>query len=134
MAKLETVEGIGDKYANKLRLAGVGSTNALLEKGSTPKGRKEIAKKSGITEKLILEWVNHVDLFRVKGVGGEYADLLEEAGVDTVPELARRKAVNLREAMAKTNEKKKLVRQLPGVAAIDDWIQQAKKLKKIVKY
>ncbi|MCB1171656.1 MAG: DUF4332 domain-containing protein, partial [Leptospiraceae bacterium] len=93
-----------------------------------------IAKDSGLSPKLILEWVNHSDLMRIKGVGEEYSDLLEEAGVDTVVELAQRKAANLYEAMAKTNEKKKLVRQMPGESKIQDWINQAKKLPRVVKY
>ena len=87
MAKLEYVEGIGSKYARDLRNIGVRSTADLLKKGGTAKGREELGKASGIGKKLILEWVNHVDLFRIKGVGEEYADLLEEAGVDTVVEL-----------------------------------------------
>ncbi len=88
MAKLVDIEGIGEVYAQKLKAAGVRSTDALLKKGASAKGRQELAEKSGISEKMILEWVNHVDLFRIRGVGSEYADLLEEAGVDTVPELA----------------------------------------------
>jgi predicted flap endonuclease-1-like 5' DNA nuclease len=83
MANLLIVEGIGDVYAKKLEDAGIRTTEALLEKGSTPKGRKDLAEETGISGKLILEWVNHVDLFRIKGVGEEYSDLLEEAGVDT---------------------------------------------------
>ena len=90
MAKLLDVEGIGPVFAQKLKDAGIGSTDTLLKIGSTPKGRQEIADKSGISHSLILEWVNHVDLFRIKGVHEEYSDLLEEAGVDTVPELAKR--------------------------------------------
>ena len=104
MAKLEYVEGIGDKYAKKLADGGIATTNDLLDVGSTPKGRKEIEAKTGISGKLILEWVNHVDLFRIKGVGEEYSDLLEEAGVDTVPELAQRNAENLYAKMVETNE------------------------------
>jgi predicted flap endonuclease-1-like 5' DNA nuclease len=134
MAKLEKIEGIGPKYAGQLRRAGVRSTNDLLRKGSTPVGRKQISKDSGISEKLVLEWVNHSDLFRIKGVGEEYADLLEEAGVDTVVELAQRKAENLFETMKKTNEKKKLVRQLPGISKVQDWVKQAKKLPRVIKY
>ena len=95
MAKLESVEGIGNFYAGKLRTAGIGTTEALLEAGATPAGRKALAEDAGVSEKLILEWVNHVDLFRIKGVAEEYADLLEEAGVDTVPELAQRRPDNL---------------------------------------
>jgi predicted flap endonuclease-1-like 5' DNA nuclease len=134
MAKLEKIEGIGTKYAEQLRKAGVRSTNDLLKKGATPVGRKQISKDSGISEKLILEWVNHSDLFRIKGVSEEYADLLEEAGVDTVVELAQRKAENLFETMKQTNVKKKLVRQLPGISKVQDWIKQAKKLPRIIQY
>ncbi len=134
MAKLVDVEGIGEKYAEKLIAAGVGNTEELLEKGATPKGRKEIAEKSGITEKLILEWVNHVDLFRIKGIASEYADLLEEAGVDTVPELAQRKPENLLEKMTAVNAEKNLVRRLPVLSQVEDWVEQAKQLPRVVTY
>jgi len=134
MAKLEEVEGIGPKYAEKLRNAGVKSTSDLLKKGGTPAGRKQIEKDSKITGKLILEWVNHVDLFRVKGVGEEYADLLEAAGVDTVVELSKRKPENLYKALAETNEKKKLVRQMPGEGKVKEWIEEAKKLPRAITY
>ena len=134
MANLEKVEGIGETYAKKLRDAGVGSTDMLLETGSTRKGRDELAAKTGIASKLILEWVNHVDLFRVKGVGEEYADLLEAAGVDTVPELGQRKPDNLLQKMTEVNEKQKRVRQLPSVKRVADWVEQAKKLPKVVTY
>lgn len=134
MAKLEYVEGIAEKYADKLREAGVASTDKLLEMGSTPKGRAELAEKAGISEKLILEWVNHVDLFRIKGVGQEYADLLEEAGVDTIPELAQRNAENLYAKMAEVNEKKKLVRVLPTQEDVSDWVAQAKQLPRVIQY
>ncbi len=134
MAKLEEVEGIGPKYAEKLRNAGVKSTSDLLKKGGAPAGRKQIEKDSGISGKLILEWVNHVDLFRVKGVGEEYADLLEAAGVDTVVELSKRKPENLYKTLAETNEKKKLVRQLPGEAKVKEWIEEAKKLPRGITY
>src|SRR5512137_2168157 len=95
MAKIIDVEGIGKKYASTLIKAGVKSTDALLKAGATPKGRKELAEKTGLSDALILKWVNHVDLYRIKGVGSEYSELLEAAGVDTVPELAQRKADNL---------------------------------------
>lgn len=134
MTTLETVEGIGVKYAQQLREIGVPTTNALLEMGSTPKGRDEIAERSGISGKLILEWVNHVDLFRIDGVGEEYADLLEESGVDTVPELAQRKPANLYEKMIEVNAEKKLVRRLPAETQVEDWVSQAKKLPRVVKY
>jgi predicted flap endonuclease-1-like 5' DNA nuclease len=134
MATLETVEGIGKKYAKKLREVGVPTLNALLEMGSTRKGREEIAERSGISAKLILEWVNHVDLFRIDGVGEEYADLLEEAGVDTVPELAQRKPANLYKKMVEVNDQKKLVRKLPAASQVEGWVAQAKKLPRVIKY
>ena len=134
MANLVEVEGIGEAYAKKLAAAGIKTTDALLAKGTTPEGRKEIAAKTGISAKMILEWVNHVDLFRIKGVGQEYADLLEAAGVDTVPELAQRKPENLVEKMAEVNKKKKLVRQLPVETQVANWIAQAKELPRKIKY
>lgn len=134
MANLLTVEGIGPKYAEKLKEAGIANTDALLKVGSTPKGRKDLAEKSGIGDALILEWVNHVDLFRIKGVAEEYADLLEEAGVDTVPELAQRVAKNLIQKVLEVNEAKKLVRRPPTEAMVADWIDQAKKLPRVITY
>jgi predicted flap endonuclease-1-like 5' DNA nuclease len=134
MTSLLKVEGIGETYAGKLTAIGISTTQALLDKGSTPKGRKEIAEQSGISEKLVLEWVNHVDLFRIKGVGEEYADLLEEAGVDTVPELAQRKPENLHQKLAEVNQAKKLVRQLPSLAQVQSWVEQAKELPRVIQY
>jgi predicted flap endonuclease-1-like 5' DNA nuclease len=134
MTKLIDVEGIGPVYAAKLQGAGIGSAEALLEKGAAPKGRKEIAEKSGISDALILEWVNHVDLYRIRGVGSEYADLLEEAGVDTVPELAQRKPDHLLEKMTAVNAQKKLVRRLPVLPQVQSWVEQAKKLERKVTY
>lgn len=134
MSSLLSVEGIGEKFAAKLKEAGVTSTDVLLQKGSTPKGRKELAEQTGISEKLILEWVNHVDLFRIKGVGEEYADLLEEAGVDTVVELAQRNAENLYNKLVEVNAAKKLVRKMPVQHQVEDWIKQAKSLPRVVTY
>ena len=134
MAKLEKVEGIGIKYAANLRTAGVRSTKSLLEKGATPKGRDEIARASGIGSALILEWVNHVDLFRIKGVGEEYSDLLEEAGVDTVVELAQRNPANLHQGILETNARKRLVRRPPSKKMVNDWVKNAKKLPRKVYY
>ncbi len=134
MVKLTQVEGIGKAYAEKLEAIGIVSTDALLEKGATPQGRKEIAEKTGISPKLVLRWVNHVDLFRIKGVGEEYADLLETAGVDTVPELAQRNPENLHKKMAAINAEKKLVRQLPGLNQVRGWIEQAKRLPRKITY
>ena len=134
MTSLLKVEGIGPKYAEALKKVGVATAEGLLVKGATPKGREELALAAGISEKLILEWVNHVDLFRIKGVGEEYADLLEEAGVDTVPELKNRKPENLVEKMKAVNEEKKLVRQLPTLGQVESWVEQAKKLPRVIEY
>lgn len=134
MAKLSKVEGIGQVYAQKLRATGITTTQALLEKGASPQGRTEIAEKTDISEKLILEWVNHVDLFRIKGVGEEYSDLLEEAGVDTVPELAQRNPEHLHQKLVAVNQEKKLVRQLPTRSQVSDWIEQAKRLPRVIAY
>lgn len=134
MPKLVAIEGVGEKYAQKLKEAGVAGTESLLKVGSTPKGRKILAEKTGLGDARILEWVNHVDLFRVRGVGEEYADLLEEAGVDTVPELAQRNAANLYQKLVEVNQAKKLVRKLPTEKQVADWIEQAKSLPRIINY
>lgn len=134
MTKLVEIEGIGEAFAAKLIAAGIRTAEDLLEMGATPKGRKEIAEKSGIAEKMILEWVNHVDLFRIKGVGSEYADLLEEAGVDTVVELSKRVPENLLAKMQEVNAAKKLVRQMPVLSMVTSWVEQAKKLERKVQY
>ncbi len=134
MAKLEEIEGIGPVYAEKLRAAGIASMEALLKAGATPKGRKELAEKADITGKLILEWVNHVDLFRIKGVASEYSDLLEEAGVDTIPELAQRRPDNLHAKLVEVNAVKELVRQLPSLKMVEGWVEQAKSLPRIIEY
>ena len=134
MAKLSKVEGIGEVYAQKLRATGITTTQALLEKGASSQGRTEIAEKTGISERLILEWVNHVDLFRIKGVGEEYSDLLEEAGVDTVPELAQRNSEHLHQRLVAVNQEKRLVRQLPTRSQVSNWIEQAKRLPRVITY
>lgn len=134
MTSLMKIEGIGEKYAQALKKVGIGSIEKLLEAGVTPKGRQELAEKTGISEKLILEWVNLADLFRIKGIGEEYSDLLEEAGVDTVPELAQRNPANLYEALEKANAQKKLVRQLPTRVQVESWVDQAKALPRVVQY
>ena len=110
MSKLETIEGVGPALGAKLRAAGVRGTGTLLKKGATKSGRGEIARTAGIDESRVLKFVNHCDLMRVRGVGGEYAELLEGAGVDTVPALAMRNAGNLARRMAQVNGQKRLVR------------------------
>ncbi len=134
MSKIIDIEGIGPVYAEKLAALGIQTTEALLEAGKTPKARKELEEKSGISGNLLLEWINRADLFRIKGVAEEYSDLLEAAGVDTVPELAQRNAANLHQQLVLVNKEKKLVRQLPGFNAVQDWVAQAKALSRIVTY
>lgn len=134
MTKIVDIEGIGSSYTKKLEGAGITTVEKLMELGATPKGRKELAEKANIDEGLILQWVNHADLYRIKGVGSEYADLLEAAGVDTVPELAQRKAENLVQKMTEVNLAKKLVRKLPVLSQVSDWIEQAKKLPRVITY
>jgi predicted flap endonuclease-1-like 5' DNA nuclease len=134
MTKVIIIEGVGDVYAKKLEEAGFKTTEALLEAGASPQGRKEVAERSGIRETLILEWVNRVDLMRIKGVGEEYSDLLENCGVDTVPELAQRNPVNLHAKLVEVNQEKKLVRRLPTQSQVTDWVEQAKVLPRVVTY
>jgi predicted flap endonuclease-1-like 5' DNA nuclease len=134
MTKLIDVEGIGAVYAQKLKDIGIRSAEHFLEEGSSPAGRKAITEKSGISEKLILEWINHCDLFRIKGVGEEYADLLEAAGVDTVPELAQRNPASLYNKLVETQNLKKLVRKMPVQSQVEDWVQQAKQLPRVITY
>lgn len=134
MASIITIEGIGEVFAGKLKAIGIATTQTLLTQGATPQGRKEIAEKSDISEKLILEWVNLSDLFRIKGVGEEYSDLLEEAGVDTVVELAQRNAANLFKKLVEVNGEKKLVRRLPTQKQVEDWVVQAKNLPRVITY
>ena len=132
--KITEIEGIGATYASKLSEAGILTVEQLLEKGARPAGRKGIAESTGISPKLILRWVNMADLFRIKGVGEEYADLLEAAGVDTVKELAQRNAANLTKAMAEVNETKKLVRAVPSEKSVTAWVAEAKTMDRAVHY
>lgn len=134
MANIVDIEGIGPQYAEKLKTIGITTVEGLLDAGGAPKGRADIAAKTGIADKLILTWVNHADLFRIKGIGSQYADLLEAAGVDTVVELGKRNAENLHAALTKANEEKKLVRALPALASVTDWVNQAKALPRKVEY
>ena len=134
MTKLVDIEGVGPVYASKLEAAGVKDAEALLKMGAAPKGRKELAEKSGVDVTLILKWVNRVDLARVKGIGSEYADLLEASGVDTVVELGNRNPENLVKKMTEVNVAKKLVRKLPTLTQVEDWVKQAKDLPRAISY
>lgn len=128
------IEGIGAVYAAKLNEAGITTTEGLLEAGADRKGRKDLAEKTGLADTLILGWVNRADLMRVKGVGEEYSDLLEAAGVDTVKELRGRRPDHLHQAMASVNEEKKLVRRPPSLAEVEKWVAHAKELPPVVTY
>lgn len=130
--KISDIEGIGPVYAEKLRSIKIMTVKALLEKGASKKGRKEIAEATGIEETLILKWVNAADLYRVKGIGSEYSELLERSGVDTVKELRNRNAENLHAKMVEVNQSKKLVRQLPSLSMVQAWIETAKGLEPMV--
>ncbi|MGH2720002.1 MAG: DUF4332 domain-containing protein [Actinomycetota bacterium] len=134
MTKLVEIEGIGANHAAALAAAGIDTVEELLREGGTPAGREAIAATAGMSNKLILEWVNHADLMRIKGVGSEYADLLEAAGVDTVPELAQRNAANLTEKLEGINEVKNLVRRVPTASQVEDWVAEAATLPRAVEY
>ena len=132
--KVIDIEGVGQAYAEKLAAAGVEKAEQLLEKGAAPAGRKALAEETGISDKLILKWCNHADLFRIKGVGPQFAELLEAAGVDTVKELAQRNAENLAAKMAEVNEEKKLVHRVPVASELQKMIDEAKELPKVLTY
>lgn len=134
MPSIDAIEGIGPKFATKLRKARIRTTEGLLKKGATRTGRKAIAAATGLTVEQILEWVNRADLMRVKGIGEEYSDLLEQAGVDTVKELKNRKPASLHIKLLAINEKKRLVRRLPTEQMVATWIAHAMKLPVVVKY
>jgi predicted flap endonuclease-1-like 5' DNA nuclease len=133
--KMDEVEGIGPEYAEQLALAGIQTANALLEQGAKPGGRAAIEKATGISEALILKWVNRIDLMRIKGVGSEYSDLLEIAGVDSPAELAQRNATNLattfQEAVAARPD---TVRRVPTESEVAAWIAAAKDLPRVVEH
>jgi len=134
MTKLLAIEGIGPVYGEKLKNNGIRSIESLLQKSASANGRKELEMKTGIGHALILEWVNLADLFRVKGIGEEYSDLLEEAGVDTVVELAQRNPENLYQKIIEVNQQKHLVRRPPSLKSVRSWISQAKALPRVVTY
>jgi predicted flap endonuclease-1-like 5' DNA nuclease len=134
MGSIETIEGIGVKNATKLRKARIRTTEALLKRGSTRAGRREVARATGLTEKVILGWVNRADLMRVKGIGQEYSDLLEAAGVDTVKELRNRKPENLLTSMTELNRKKRLVRRLPTLPMVQAWVECAGDLSPVIRH
>jgi len=134
MASIVDIEGIGPVYREKIIAYGIKTVEGLLKAGASSQGRSQIAAGTGISSSLILEWVNHADLYRIKGVSEEYSDLLEEAGVDTVVELAQRNSENLYAKIKEVNMAKKLVRRLPSARQVGDWVDQAKSLPRVVTY
>jgi predicted flap endonuclease-1-like 5' DNA nuclease len=134
MAKIIDIEGIGPAYAQKLAGAGISTTGKLLKVAADAAGRKDLAKQADVTTKQVLEWVNRADLMRISGVGTQYSDLLEAAGVDTVVELAQRNAENLFAALTDVNAAKQLVRQVPSLDQVKNWIAQAKQLPRVISH
>ncbi len=132
--KIEDLEGIGPVRGEQLRAAGVKDTDSLLANTTTPQQRKRLAEQTGLAESLILKFANMVDLYRIEGIRSEFSELLEAAGVDTVPELAMRNPANLTEALANLNEEKKLTRRVPSETEVTKWIEQAKGLPRVLEY
>ena len=128
------IEGVGEVYAAKLTAAGINKVSELLEKCAAPKGRKELAEQTEIPEKLILRWTNHADLFRINGVGPQFSELLEAAGVDTVKEFRHRVAENLQPKLVEINEQRHICGRVPAVSEVQKMIDQAKELEPKMTY
>lgn len=131
---IESIEGIGPANGQKLREAGITTPAELLETARRPSGRHTLATRTGIPEARILKWANMADLFRVSGIAGQYAELLEATGVDSVKELRNRNAENLAAKLAKVNEERSLCRRCPSAATVADWIDQAKSLPPVLEF
>lgn len=134
MPSIDAIAGLGHRSATKLRKSRIRTTEALLKRGATRSGRREIAAATGFTEQQILEWVNRADLMRCKGVGSEYSDLLEAAGVDTIKELRRRNPASLASKMAELNDRRRLVRRLPTEKMVTTWVESAKSISPMVRH
>ncbi len=132
--KIIDIEGIGEAFASKLMAENIDTVEQLLDRCAAPAGRKELAEKTGISEKLILRWANHADLFRVDGIGPQFAELLEAAGVDTVKELRHRVPANLASKLVEVNEEKHLCRRVPVESELQRMIDQAKELEPRMTY
>jgi predicted flap endonuclease-1-like 5' DNA nuclease len=132
MPDIKSISGIGPAFASRLSQIGIKTTEGLLANGATAKERKSIADQTDISQSLILRWVNQADLFRVKGIGEQYADLLEVAGVDTAVELGKRQPANLHEKMVEVNVKRNLVNRVPSLAEVESWVAQAKGLRRVI--
>jgi predicted flap endonuclease-1-like 5' DNA nuclease len=134
MSHINEIEGIGPSHTKKFAEVGVITVEHLLKAGATPKGRKDLATKTGFHEHHLLKWVNQADLLRIKGVGRQYAELLQASGVDSVKELAQRKPDHLHEKLKESNEAKNQVHIVPNLTSVTDWISEAKKLPRVVSY
>jgi len=134
MATIDAIAGLDPKSATRFRKSRVRTTEALLKRAATRRGRKELAASTGLDEKQILVWVNRADLMRVKGIGSEYSDLLEAAGVDTIKELRRRNHVSLAKKMIQLNESQRLVQRLPTEGMVERWVAHAGQLDPIISY
>ena len=132
--KIVDIQGVGPVYAEKLVAVGVKDTDTLLEKCAKPAGRKALAEETGISPKLILTWTNHVDLYRIQGIGPQFAELLEAAGVDTVKELKHRVPANLQKKLEEVNAEKNLTNRVPSEKEIEKMIAQAKELPPVMEY
>ena len=132
--KIDEIEGVGPAYAEKLGTAGIETTDHLLDKCAAPAGRKAVAEATGLSDKLILGWTNKADLMRISGVGPQFSELLEAAGVDTVKELRNRNAANLAEAMEKVNGEKNLARTSPPTGTVEKWVVAAKEMDPKITY
>jgi predicted flap endonuclease-1-like 5' DNA nuclease len=131
---ISKIEGIGPAYATKLSEQGIKTTEGLLKAAASRKDRKLLSEQTGLSNHQILEWVNRADLMRVKGIGEEYSDLLEAAGVDTVKELANRNPDNLHQTLIKTNVEKRLVRREPALSEVKSWVNESKRLPAVISY
>lgn len=132
--KIEQIEGIGESYAKKLEGVGICKTEDLLKECATKAGRAKVALETGISEKLLLKWANHADLFRIKGIAGQFAELLEASGVDTVKEFRHRVAANLHPKLVEVNEAKNLCNRVPSLTELEKMIAQAKELEPVISY
>ena len=131
---VKDLKGASKALVDKLKKQGIANAGQLLDAAAKPAGRKALAKACGCDTKVILELANRADLSRVKGVAGVYSDLLEQAGVDTVKELSKRKPDNLHAKIVETNQASKLTKQAPGAQRVASWVEQAKSLPKLMTY
>jgi predicted flap endonuclease-1-like 5' DNA nuclease len=134
MSSIDSIEGIGPAFAEKLQSINIQTVADLLRDGATAATRKDISEKTGFSTETILKWVNMADLMRINGVGGQYAELLERSGVDTVKELRNRNAENLVTKMEEINIELNLVNKTPALSQVEDWIAEAKTLDPVVEY